>query len=167
VLIFRATNVVEFSRKANSDGRRLPDGRVRRRFGCAVLALFPSCCRWAGMALLGAIFNLGLLSTGVTARSPPAGHHRDHPVRQILLANSVLAIYGRSPQVAWRDGSRRLASSSGPVYLDSRICCHPRSTMILVVFNTGSSSTPCWAKSCRPLAGQGDGVADRHFPSPP
>jgi branched-chain amino acid transport system permease protein len=86
----------------------------------------------AGMALLGAIFNLGVYY--------PLRHRTFLPViiatigASILLANSVLAIYGPQPQVleGWFDTP---GIQLGPVYLDSQYLLIIAVTIVLVVFN--------------------------------
>src|SRR5260221_8022540 len=130
VLIFRATNVVnfaqgEFSMVAAYLMVVFAVDLVCRLLLSIILAL-------AGMALLGAIFNLGVYY--------PLGHRTFLPVisatigASILLANSVLAIYGRQPQVleGWFE-TRGI--QLGPVYLDSQYLLIIAVTMILVVFN--------------------------------
>jgi branched-chain amino acid transport system permease protein len=86
----------------------------------------------AGMALLGVIFNLGVYY--------PLRHRSYLPViiatigASILLANSVLAIYGPQPQVlqGWFDTP---GIQLGPVYLDSQYLLIIAVTVALVIFN--------------------------------
>jgi branched-chain amino acid transport system permease protein len=86
----------------------------------------------AGMALLGAIFNLGVYY--------PLRHRTFLPViiatigASILLANSVLAIYGPQPQVleGWFETP---GIQLGPVYLDSQYLLIIAVTVVLVIFN--------------------------------
>jgi branched-chain amino acid transport system permease protein len=86
----------------------------------------------AGMALLGAIFNLGVYY--------PLRHRTFLPViiatigASILLANSVLAIYGPQPQVleGWFETP---GIQLGPVYLDSQYLLIIAVTIVLVIFN--------------------------------
>jgi branched-chain amino acid transport system permease protein len=86
----------------------------------------------AGMALLGVVFNLGVYY--------PLRHRSYLPViiatigASILLANSVLAIYGPQPQVlqGWFDTP---GIQLGPVYLDSQYLLIIAVTIALVIFN--------------------------------
>jgi branched-chain amino acid transport system permease protein len=85
-----------------------------------------------GMALLGVIFNLGVYY--------PLRHRSFLPViiatigASILMANSVLAIYGPQPQVlqGWFDTP---GIQLGPVYLDSQYLLIIAVTIVLVIFN--------------------------------
>src|ERR1700682_6005761 len=130
VLIFRATNVVNFAQGDFS------------MVAAYLMVLFAVDLGWpywlsfllalAGMALLGAIFNLGVYY--------PLRHRTFLPViiatigASILMANSVLAIYGPQPQVleGWFETP---GIQLGPVYLDSQYLLIIVVTMILVVFN--------------------------------
>jgi branched-chain amino acid transport system permease protein len=130
VLIFRATNVVNFAQGEFS------------MVAAYLMVVFAVDLHWpywlsfllalAGMALLGAIFNLGVYY--------PLRHRTFLPViiatigASILLANSVLAIYGPQPQVleGWFETP---GIQLGPVYLDSQYLLILAVTMILVVFN--------------------------------
>ncbi|MET0879621.1 MAG: branched-chain amino acid ABC transporter permease, partial [Tardiphaga sp.] len=86
----------------------------------------------AGMALLGAVFNLGVYY--------PLRHRTYLPViiatigASILMANGVLALYGPQPQVleGWFETP---GIQLGPVYLDSQYLLIIVVTMILVAFN--------------------------------
>src|SRR5437879_4526617 len=86
----------------------------------------------AGMALLGVVFNLGVYY--------PLRHRSFLPViiatigASILLANSVLAIYGPQPQVlpGWFETP---GIQLGPVYLDSQYLLIIAVTVALVIFN--------------------------------
>ena len=129
VLIFRATNVVNFA---------------QGEFSMVAAYLMVVCVElglpyWlsflislAGMALLGVIFNLGVYY--------PLRHRSYLPViiatigASILLANSVLAIYGPQPQVlqGWFDTP---GIQAGPVYLDSQYLLIIAVTIGLVIFN--------------------------------
>ena len=129
VLIFRATNVVNFA---------------QGEFSMVAAYLMVVCIEmglpyWlsfllalAGMALLGVIFNLGVYY--------PLRHRSYLPViiatigASILLANSVLAIYGPQPQVlqGWFDTP---GIQLGPVYLDSQYLLIIAVTIALVIFN--------------------------------
>jgi branched-chain amino acid transport system permease protein len=129
VLIFRATNVVNFA---------------QGEFSMVAAYLMVVCIEqgfpyWlafisalVGMALLGAIFNLGVYY--------PLRHRSYLPViiatigASILLANSVLAIYGPQPQVlpGWFDTP---GIQLGPVYLDSQYLLIIGVTILLVLFN--------------------------------
>jgi branched-chain amino acid transport system permease protein len=129
VLIFRATNVVNFA---------------QGEFSMVAAYLMVVCVElglpyWlsflialAGMALLGVIFNLGVYY--------PLRHRSYLPViiatigASILLANSVLAIYGPQPQVlqGWFDTP---GIQLGPVYLDSQYLLIIAVTIALVIFN--------------------------------
>src|SRR5712672_1907697 len=130
VLIFRATNVVNFAQGEFS---------MVAAYLMVVFAVDLGWPYWlsfllalAGMALLGAIFNLGGYY--------PLRHSTFLPViiatigASILLANSVLAIYGSQPQVleGWFEAP---GIQLGPVYLDSQYLLIIAVTMILVVFN--------------------------------
>ncbi len=121
VLIFRATNVVNFAQGEFS---------MVAAYLMVVFAVDLGWPYWlsfllalAGMALLGAIFNLGVYY--------PLRHRTFLPViiatigASILLANSVLAIYGPQPQVL----------QLGPVYLDSQYLLIIAVTIVLVIFN--------------------------------
>jgi branched-chain amino acid transport system permease protein len=85
-----------------------------------------------GMALLGVVFNLGVYY--------PLRHRSFLPViiatigASILLANSVLAIYGPQPQVlqGWFETP---GFQLGPVYLDSQYLLIIAVTVVLVIFN--------------------------------
>ncbi|MFB9265198.1 branched-chain amino acid ABC transporter permease [Bradyrhizobium erythrophlei] len=129
VLIFRATNVVNFA---------------QGEFSMVAAYLMVVCVElglpyWlaflialAGMALLGVIFNLGVYY--------PLRHRTYLPViiatigASILLSNSVLAIYGPQPQVlqGWFDTP---GIQLGPVYLDSQYLLIIGVTIFLVFFN--------------------------------
>jgi branched-chain amino acid transport system permease protein len=129
VLIFRATNVVNFA---------------QGEFSMVAAYLMVVCIEqgfpyWlafisalVGMALLGVIFNLGVYY--------PLRHRSYLPViiatigASILLANSVLAIYGPQPQVlqGWFDTP---GIQLGPVYLDSQYLLIIAVTIVLVAFN--------------------------------
>src|SRR6267143_689210 len=130
VLIFRATTVVNFAQGEFS---------MVAAYLMVVFAVDLGWPYWlsfllslAGMALLGAIFNLGVYY--------PLRHRTFLPViiatigASILLANSVLAIYGPQPQVleGWFETP---GIQLGPVYLDSQYLLIIAVTMILVVFN--------------------------------
>ncbi|GKQ50131.1 branched-chain amino acid ABC transporter permease [Bradyrhizobium sp. Ce-3] len=129
VLIFRATNVVNFA---------------QGEFSMVAAYLMVVCVElglpyWlsfvialAGMALLGVIFNLGVYY--------PLRHRTYLPViiatigASILLSNSVLAIYGPQPQVlqGWFETP---GIQLGPVYLDSQYLLIIGVTILLVLFN--------------------------------
>ncbi len=129
VLIFRATNVVNFA---------------QGEFSMVAAYLMVVCVEFglpywlsfvialAGMALLGVIFNLGVYY--------PLRHRTYLPViiatigASILLSNSVLAIYGPQPQVlqGWFDTP---GIQLGPVYLDSQYLLIIGVTIFLVLFN--------------------------------
>ncbi|ERF81178.1 branched-chain amino acid ABC transporter permease [Bradyrhizobium viridifuturi] len=129
VLIFRATNVVNFA---------------QGEFSMVAAYLMVVCVElglpyWlsfvialAGMALLGVVFNLGVYY--------PLRHRTYLPViiatigASILLSNSVLAIYGPQPQVlqGWFDTP---GIQLGPVYLDSQYLLIIGVTILLVLFN--------------------------------
>src|SRR6202790_3635418 len=130
VLIFRATNVVNFAQGEFS------------MVAAYLMVVFAVDLHWpywlsfllalAGMALLGAIFNLGVYY--------PLRHRTFLPViiatigASILLANSVLAIYGPQPQVleGWFETP---GIQLGPVYLDSQYLLIIAVTIVLVIFN--------------------------------
>jgi branched-chain amino acid transport system permease protein len=130
VLIFRATNVVNFAQGEFS---------MVAAYLMVVFAVDLGWPYWlsfllalAGMALLGAIFNLGVYY--------PLRHRTFLPViiatigASILMANSVLAIYGPQPQVleGWFETP---GIQLGPVYLDSQYLLIIAVTIVLVIFN--------------------------------
>src|SRR6202045_1856763 len=130
VLIFRATNVVNFAQGEFS---------MVAAYLMVVFAVDLGWPYWlsfllalAGMALLGAIFNLGVYY--------PLRPRSFLPViiatigASILLANSVLAIYGPQPQVleGWFETP---GIQLGPVYLDSQYLLIIAVTIVLVIFN--------------------------------
>src|SRR5438067_1692639 len=130
VLIFRATNVVNFAQGEFS---------MVAAYLMVVFAVDLGWPYWisfllalAGMALLGAIFNLGVYY--------PLRHRTFLRViiatigASILLANSVLAIYGPQPQVleGWFETP---GIQLGPVYLDSQYLLIIAVTVVLVIFN--------------------------------
>src|SRR5579864_8717967 len=130
VLIFRATNVVNFAQGEFS------------MVAAYLMVVFSVDLGWpywlsfllalAGMALLGAVFNLGVYY--------PLRHRTFLPViiatigASILMANSVLAIYGPQPQVlqGWFETP---GIQLGPVYLDSQYLLIIAVTVLLVIFN--------------------------------
>ncbi len=129
VLIFRATNVVNFAQGEFS---------MVAAFLMVVFAVDLQWPYWlsfllaiGGMALLGAIFNLGVYY--------PLRNRTYLPViistigASILLANGVLALYGPTPQVlppVFESGVQL-----GPVYLDSQYLLIMAVTIVLVAFN--------------------------------
>src|SRR5215831_399441 len=128
VLIFRATNVVNFAQGEFSMVAAY----------LMVVAIELGLPYWlsflvalVGMALLGVIFNLGVYY--------PLRHRTYLPViiatigASILLANSVLAIYGPQPQVlqGWFETP---GIQLGPVYLDSQYLLIIAVTIALVLF---------------------------------
>src|ERR1700750_92463 len=130
VPIFRATNVVNFAQGEFS------------MVAAYLMVVFSVDLGWpywlsfllalGGMALLGVIFNLGVYY--------PLRHRTFLPViiatigASILLANSVLAIYGPQPQVlqGWFETT---GIQLGPVYLDSQYLLIIVVTILLVIFN--------------------------------
>ncbi|MDQ6628898.1 MAG: branched-chain amino acid ABC transporter permease [Pseudomonadota bacterium] len=130
VLIFRATNVVNFAQGEFA------------MVGAYLMVVFAVDLQWpygwsflaalAGMALLGAIFNLGVYY--------PLRHRTFLPViiatigASIFLANTVLALYGPQPQVlsAWFETP---GLQLGPVYLDTQYLLILAVTLVLVGFN--------------------------------
>jgi branched-chain amino acid transport system permease protein len=129
VLIFRATNVVNFAQGEFS---------MVAAFLMVVCAVDLGWPYWvsflvalAGMALLGAVFNLGVYY--------PLRHRTYLPViistigASILLTNSTLAIYGPQPQMlpGWFDNP---GFQAGGVYLDSQYLLIIAVTMALVAF---------------------------------
>src|SRR5580698_1348843 len=130
VLIFRATNVVNFAQGEFS------------MVAAYLMVVFAVDLKWpyalafgaalAGMALLGAIFNLGVYY--------PLRHRSFLPViiatigASIFLANTVLALYGPEPQVlqGWFETP---GLQIGPVYLDSQYLLIMVVTLLLVAFN--------------------------------
>lgn len=130
VLIFRATNVVNFAQGEFS---------MVAAFLMVVFAVDLQWPYWlsflislGGMALFGVIFNLGVYY--------PLRHRTFLPViiatigASIFLANSVLAIYGPAPQVleGWFETP---GIQLGPVYLDSQYLLIIAVTLALVVLN--------------------------------
>jgi branched-chain amino acid transport system permease protein len=129
VLIFRATNVVNFAQGEFS------------MVGAYLMVVFAVDLKWpyawafaaalAGMALLGVIFNLGVYY--------PLRHRTFLPViiatigASIFLANTVLALYGPAPQVlpGWFDTP---GLQIGPVYLDSQYLLILAVTAVAVAF---------------------------------
>jgi branched-chain amino acid transport system permease protein len=130
VLIFRATNVVNFAQGEFS------------MVGAFMMVVFAVDLKWPypiafvasliGMALLGVIFNLGVYY--------PLRNRSFLPViiatigASIFLANTVLALYGPQPQVlpGWFETQ---GLQVGPVYLDSQYLLIMAVTLVLVLFN--------------------------------
>ena len=127
VLIFRATNVVNFAQGEFS---------MVAAFLMVVFAVDLGWPYWlsflislAGMALFGALFNLAVYY--------PLRHRSFLPViistigASIFLANSMLALYGPQPQVlpGWFETQ---GFQAGPVYLDSQYLLIIAVTMVLV-----------------------------------
>jgi len=129
VMIFRATNVVNFAQGEFSMVAAYLMV-VAIEFGLPYWAAF--LVALAGMALLGVIFNLGVYY--------PLRHRTYLPViiatigASILMANSVLAIYGPQPQVleGWFETP---GIQLGPIYLDSQYLLIIGVTICLVIFN--------------------------------
>ena len=159
VLIFRATNVVNFAQGEFS---------MVAAYLMVVFAVDLGWPYWlsflislAGMALLGVIFNLGVYY--------PLRHRTFLPViiatigASILMANSVLAIYGPQPQVL--DGWFETPGIQlGPVYLDSQYLLIIAVTIVLVAFNYWFFEHTMLGKKLQgDIAGQGDGLAARYF----
>jgi len=130
VLIFRATNVVNFAQ-----GEFAMVGAymmvvlavdLKWPYGWAFLAAL------AGMALLGVLFNLGVYY--------PLRHRTFLPViiatigASIFLANSVLALYGPQPQVL-PPMFESQGIQVGPVFLDTQYLLILAVTLVLVAFN--------------------------------
>lgn len=129
VLIFRATNVVNFAQGEFS---------MVAAFLMVVFAVDLGLPYWlsfllalAGMALLGALFNLGVYY--------PLRHRTYLPViistigASILMANTTLALYGPQPQVlpGWFETP---GVQVGPVYMDSQYLLIIAVTLALVAF---------------------------------
>jgi branched-chain amino acid transport system permease protein len=129
VLIFRATNVVNFAQGEFS---------MVAAFTMVVFAVDLGWPYWlsflvslAAMALVGVVFNLGVYY--------PLRHRSFLPViiatigASIFLANAVLALYGPQPQVlqGWFETP---GLQLGPVYLDSQYLLIVAVTMVLVGF---------------------------------
>jgi branched-chain amino acid transport system permease protein len=130
VLIFRATNVVNFAQGEFA------------MVGAYLMVVFAVDLHWpygwafvaalAGMALLGVVFNLGVYY--------PLRHRTFLPViiatigASIFLANTVLALYGPQPQVLspWFETQ---GLQLGPVYLDTQYLLILALTLVLVAFN--------------------------------
>jgi len=130
VLIFRATNVVNFAQ-----GEFAMVGAYLMVVFAVDLALpywLSFLLSLAGMALLGAVFNLGVYY--------PLRHRTFLPViiatigASIFLANAVLALYGPQPQVLapWFETQ---GLQIGPVYLDTQYILILALTLVLVAFN--------------------------------
>lgn len=129
VLIFRTTNVVNFAQGEFSMVAAylmVVAVEMGQPYWAAVLtALF-------GMGLLGMLFNLGIYY--------PLRHRTYLPViistigASTLLSNSVLALYGPSPQVlpGWFDTP---GIQLGGVYLDSQYILIIGVTAMLMIFN--------------------------------
>ena len=130
VLIFRATNVVNFAQ-----GEFAMVGAymmvvlavdLKWPYGWAFLAAM------GGMALLGVLFNLGVYY--------PLRHRTFLPViiatigASIFLANSVLALYGPQPQVL-PPMFESQGIQVGPVFLDTQYLLILAVTLVLVAFN--------------------------------
>jgi branched-chain amino acid transport system permease protein len=129
VLIFRATNVVNFAQGEFS---------MVAAYLMVVFAVDLGWPYWlsflialTGMALLGVVFNLGVYY--------PLRHRTYLPViistigASILLTNATLALYGPQPQVlpGWFDTP---GFQLGPVYLDSQYLLIMAVTVALVSF---------------------------------
>jgi branched-chain amino acid transport system permease protein len=130
VLIFRATNVVNFAQGEFS------------MVAAYLMVVFAVDLQWpygwaflaslAGMALLGAVFNLGVYY--------PLRHRSFLPViiatigASIFMANAVLALYGPQPQVL-PSAFDTQGLQIGPVYLDSQYLLIMVVTLVLVAFN--------------------------------
>src|ERR1700723_3858119 len=129
VLIFRATNVVNFAQGEFS---------MVAAYLMVVFAVDLGWPYWlafgiavAGMALLGAVFNLTVYY--------PLRNRTYLPVlistigASIFLSNTVLALYGPQPQVlpGWFDAP---GVQLGPVYLDSQYLLIIAVTIVLVAF---------------------------------
>ncbi|WP_088348190.1 MULTISPECIES: branched-chain amino acid ABC transporter permease [Rhodomicrobium] len=129
VLIFRATNVVNFAQGEFS---------MVAAFLMVICAVDLGWPYWlsflvaiGGMALLGALFNLGVYY--------PLRHRSYLPViistigASILLTNGMLALYGPEPQVlpGWFDNP---GFQAGGVYLDSQYLLIIGVTIALVAF---------------------------------
>src|SRR6201746_622228 len=130
VLIFRATNVVNFAQGEFS------------MVAAYLMVVFAVDLHWpyawaflasmAGMALLGVVFNLGVYY--------PLRHRTFLPViiatigASIFLANTVLALYGPQPQVlpGWFETQ---GIQLGPVFLDTQYLLILVLTLVLVAFN--------------------------------
>src|SRR5208283_1823932 len=130
VLIFRATNVVNFAQGEFS------------MVAAYLMVVFAVDLQWpyawavaaalAGMALLGVIFNLGVYY--------PLRKRTFLPViiatigASIFLSNAVLALYGPQPQVlpGWFETP---GVQLGSVYLDSQYLLIMAVTLFLVAFN--------------------------------
>ncbi|GGH17428.1 branched-chain amino acid ABC transporter permease [Alsobacter metallidurans] len=129
VLIFRATNVVNFAQGEFS------------MVAAFLMVIFAVDLEWpywlsfllalAGMALYGVIFNLGVYY--------PLRHRTYLPViistigASILVANTMLALYGPQPQVL-SPVFETPGFNVGPVYLDSQYLLIIVVTMVLVAF---------------------------------
>jgi branched-chain amino acid transport system permease protein len=128
VLIYRATNVVNFAQG---------DFAMLGAFAMVVLCIDLGLPYWAGllitvafMALFGALFNLGVYY--------PLRHRTFLPViistigASILLENGVLATYGPRPQ-SLPGMFQSQGFSIGPVFFDSQYLTILAVTLVLVV----------------------------------
>ena len=109
VLIFRATNVVNFAQGEFSMVGGLSDGGVRRRSGLALLAVVPARARRHGAA------RRDLQSRRLLSAAPPhlpAGDHRHHRRVDPAGQHACWRSTARSRRCC-RAGSRRPAFSSG------------------------------------------------------
>ena len=144
VLIFRATSVVNFAQGEFS---------MVAAYLMVVFAVDLGWPYWlafliaiAGMALLGAVFNLTVYY--------PLRNRTYLPVlistigASIFLSNTVLALYGPQPQVlpGWLDTP---GFQVGPVYLDSQYLVVIAVTLALVGFQYWLFEHTFWARSCR------------------
>ena len=160
VLIFRATNVVNFAQGEFSMVAAYLMVVFAVDLGLAVLAVVPDRARpaWRCSA---SIFNLGVYY--------PLRHRTFLPViiatigASILLANTVLAIYGPQPQVleGWFETP---GIQLGPVYLDSQYLLIIAVTVVLVDLQLlVLRAHAARQEAAGDLAGQGDGLAARHL----
>ena len=144
VLIFRATNVVNFAQGEFS---------MVAAYLMVVFAVDLGWPYWlafliaiAGMALLGAVFNLAvyypLAQSNLFAGADLDDRRLDLPLQY------VLALYGPQPQVlpGWLDTP---GFQLGPSTSTANISLSSASRSRWLHFNTGSSSTRCSARSCR------------------
>src|SRR6201996_6643022 len=130
VLIYRATNVVNFAQGEFAMLGAYLMVVLTQDLGLPYWAAIP--LSLAAMGVIGALFNLGVYY--------PLRHRSFLPVvistigASILLTNSVLAIYGPQPQVleGWFETP---GIQLGPVYLDSQYLLIIAVTIVLVIFN--------------------------------
>ena len=159
VLIFRATNVVNFAQGEFS---------MVAAYLMVVFAVDLGWPYWlsflialAGMALLGVVFNLGVYYP-LRHRTLSAGHHRHHrrldPARQFRARDLRPAAAGAAGLVRNARHPARAGLSRQPVSPDHRRDGRARDLQLLVLREHAARQ-----EAAGDLAGQGNGLAARHF----